>query len=420
MRKIMKKTAAAFWLPLLIIAMAAGCGKITGKEKNEGMQTTAGEETAGSVLTEETPEGILAEGTSKEAASEGESVTEESQTEENLTEETQTEENNTEGTVPQGVLTVNNMDEIKAELEAAIAAMRQPRKMDISAVSFGEFPENDVKNLYFDITSQNREYIYAYNLDAVIADGFLTAAISYMPYKTGSFPADFTGEPVASLADIIAVASGHLGSETVNIRITNKELNADDMNNALQQAGGGYIVGFLNNDATAITFSPAMGMTGEECLAYLESCDELAESVVAEYVTSDMSDREKAFALYGYLTGNVKYDFRYYTDKTGMPYHSQTAYGALHDDLAICGGYSHALKLLFEKAGLQCFNVSGKLYEEDHMWNIALIDGEWLYFDATFDRGCGQDSWKCGGVSRELLKHHTWDQEKINRLLEDY
>ena len=57
--------------------------------------------------------------------------------------------------------------------------------------------------------------------------------------------------------------------------------------------------------------------------------------VVDEIITADMTGAEKAEALYTYVTENVRYDQRYYADRDNMPYDSQTAYGALHDGLAI-------------------------------------------------------------------------------------
>lgn len=133
-------------------------------------------------------------------------------------------------------------------------------------------------------------------------------------------------------------------------------------------------------------------MTMDEALAALEETGRLADEVIAQVLTEDMTEFEKAQALYSHITERVKYDHRYYSDKASMPYISQTALGALRDDLAICGGYSNAVKLLFEKVGIKCWNVSGKPHGENHMWSVAKIDGEWLYCDATADRGLSADS----------------------------
>ena len=123
-----------------------------------------------------------------------------------------------------------------------------------------------------------------------------------------------------------------------------------------------------------------------------------------------MSQREQAQALYTYLTEQVRYDFRYYGAPGEMPYDSTTAYWALHDGLAICGGYAQAFQLLLEQAGIPCVTVSGKLGAENHMWDLAQIDGQWLYFDPTSDRGRAAYGFQCFGVEAGSLKGHTWDQ----------
>lgn len=123
-----------------------------------------------------------------------------------------------------------------------------------------------------------------------------------------------------------------------------------------------------------------------------------------------MGQLEQAEALYTYLTEHVRYDFRYYGEPGEMPYDSTTAYGALHDNLAICGGYSQAFQLLLEQAGIPCVTVSGQLGAENHMWDLARIDGQWLYFDPTSDRGRAAYGFQCFGVEAGSLKGHTWDQ----------
>ena len=69
----------------------------------------------------------------------------------------------------------------------------------------------------------------------------------------------------------------------------------------------------------------------------------------------------------------MAYDSRYYTDPASMPYESTTAYGALKDDLAICGGYAQALQALYEQVGIPCLTVSGQWNGENHMWNLVWL-----------------------------------------------
>ena len=287
---------------------------------------------------------------------------------------------------PEEPVAVADREELKAQLLRAIEELRQPWIMDISNLGL-ESPELDVKNIYYEITRESPRLKYAYDLTGTCSGDTLTCAISYMPYMTGDFPEDFSGEEIASIRALLAAAESHLGEESAPIRITEKTLEPDKMNRALQQIGGGYILCSLNRDGTQLQYSPAMGMTMEDCMTALEQADTLADEVIAQVVTADMTQREQAQAVYAYLTVNVEYDQRYYSDFSSMPYESQTALGALRDKTAICGGYANALDLMFEKLGIPCYTVSGKYFREHHMWNLAKLDGEWLWFDATSDRG---------------------------------
>ena len=195
-------------------------------------------------------------------------------------------------------------------------------------------------------------------------------------------------------------------------------LTPDGMNRALQQVGGGYILCSLSRDGTQLTYSPSMGMTMKECLALLEQAKELAAEAAGALNDGTMTEREQAEALYRYLTEHVKYDRRYYSDRASMPYHSQTAIGALRDQVAICGGYSHALDLLFEQAGIPCYTVTGTSGGENHMWNIARLDGQWLWFDATADRGISPQFELRHFAREELDAQYSWDPMQLDQLLD--
>ncbi len=306
---------------------------------------------------------------------------------------------------------VSSLEELGEALTRAIAAAEQPPAFDVSALSNQEELPLTVKNLYYGILSDNRTYSYAYDLSAELgADGLLRCTISYMPYRTGAYPDGFQGVEVDSLSALLQAAQEGLDQESISIRITDPSLVVDDMNKALQQVGGSYLLCQLSRDGTAITVTPQGGLNHEEALARLAETEALAEQIYQQTVTAGMSQREQAEALYTWLTDQVRYDFRYYGNPGEMPYDSTTAYGALHDHLAICGGYAQAFQLLLGQADIPCITVSGKLGGENHMWNLARIDGQWLYFDPTSDRGrAGYGFYYCG-VGPEELARHEWDQ----------
>ena len=310
------------------------------------------------------------------------------------------------------------LEELEQKLMEAIVAVEQPPALACAApVGSAELPMA-VKNLYYSILSDHPEYKYAYDLTSEVGeDGLLRCKVSYMPYRTGAYPAGFQGIEVDGLDRLVEVARGGLSQESIPIRITEPTLTVDAMNRALQQVGGGYILCSLSRDGTQITYTPPMGMTMEECLALLEQAEELAGEAADALIDDTMTELERAEVLYRYLTEHVKYDQRYYADRVNMPYHSQTAIGALRDGVAICGGYSHALDLLFEQAGIPCYTVSGKSGSENHMWNIARLDGQWLWFDATADRGMSPQFELRHFAREELDAQYSWDSTQLDQLL---
>ena len=287
--------------------------------------------------------------------------------------------------------------------------------MDIAEAGFSD-PLLDVKNLYHGITAEQPELRYTYDLTAEVEGSLLRCTAHYMPYKTGEYPEGFAGAEANDLAELIALAEGGIGEEPLPVRITDASLDPDEMARALWQAGGGYVLCSLSADGTQITFSAPIGYTIAQCLDALAEADRLADEVAASVVTPGMTQRQMAEALYDYIVMNVRYDQRYDSDRGGMPYESQTALGALRDDLAICGGYSNAMKLLLEKVDIPCVNVTGSYFSENHMWNCAYIDGQWLYLDATADRGGLRSRFLLTGDELAALGSHSWRREQVEAL----
>lgn len=318
-----------------------------------------------------------------------------------------------------GMVSVSSWDDVQSQLRLAITAAKQPPAMELCMDVDGDTLEMDVRNLYYALLSDYPELKYAYDLQVARgADGLLYCTVSYMPYRTGDYPEGFDGVEVESLAGLAETARAHLDEASTPIRILNQTLTVDDMNQALQQVGGSYLLCQLNRDGTEIVVTPLNGMEFDAALARLEEIQKLADAVIEQTVDAGMTDLERAEALYTYLTDTVRYDQRYYSDRANMPYDSQTAYGALKDHLAICGGYAQALQVLFCRSGIPCYTVSGKWGSEYHMWNVAYVDGTWRYFDATSDRGMSEFGFRCFYVTAEELTGHEWDASFVARLTE--
>lgn len=103
------------------------------------------------------------------------------------------------------------------------------------------------------------------------------------------------------------------------------------------------------------------------------------ESKTAELISqsSGMKDEYYAvLAVHDYLIDLCNYN-----------YHKSSMHDALIDKVASCMGFSNAAKYLLNKAGIECYSISGKTYgsENGHMWNVVKVNGYYYYLDVTWD-----------------------------------
>ncbi len=275
-------------------------------------------------------------------------------------------------------------------------------------------------NAYFDALAQDPLLKYAYDLDIFPSknSGLLECTLRYMPYKTGTV--DTANLPdgthrVDTLQDLIEAAQKTRGPERATIAIANSALEVEDMQRALMQSGGGFVVFTLNEDATEILALPSDGRTLSACVADWEQTESLADTLLAKIITSTMTDDEKINTIYAWVTANVTYDERYYNGT--MPYISRTALGALRDGTAICGGFSWAFKTLLNRAGIPCYNIEGTSFGDYHMWNLAPYENRYCAFDTTFDRGLVGNYLEFARLDRNFYLYHSTDEDYITRLV---
>ena len=63
--------------------------------------------------------------------------------------------------------------------------------------------------------------------------------------------------------------------------------------------------------------------------------------------------------------------------------------------------------------------MTGRYYSENHMWNIARVDGEWLWFDATSDRGVSPEfGFRHFAVNELDAAQYKWDPDIVELILQ--
>ena len=112
----------------------------------------------------------------------------------------------------------------------------------------------------------------------------------------------------------------------------------------------------------------------------ISEINQVVDSIINEVTTENMKQEEKIKAIHDYIINNTKYD-QERSDNKIKKYHSDTAYGALIEHYAVCGGYADSMKIFLDRLGIDNFKIAS----ENHIWNFVNIDGKWLHLDLTWD-----------------------------------
>ena len=125
---------------------------------------------------------------------------------------------------------------------------------------------------------------------------------------------------------------------------------------------------------------------------------------LASYLTKPArNDREKARAIFRWISNNIGYDVSGFFNGT---YGDSTAKGVLRSGRAVCSGYSNLFESLANASGLETVTITGyaKGYNytpglkfsgpTNHAWNVVKLDGKWQLVDSTWGAGSVDDSRK--------------------------
>ena len=133
----------------------------------------------------------------------------------------------------------------------------------------------------------------------------------------------------------------------------------------------------FNFDENIIEIEIKHTYSRDDILKLQDKVDELIKNETKD----NMSIREKIKAIHDYIINHTEYDTLKTKNIGDNTYHSNTAYGVLLEGYGICSGYSDAMKLFLDK-----FNVINyKISNDQHIWNLVYLDGEWVHLDLTWD-----------------------------------
>lgn len=150
----------------------------------------------------------------------------------------------------------------------------------------------------------------------------------------------------------------------------------------------------------------SIGDTGNEELNAL--CDDILASLISD----SMSEREKAYAIYTWVTSSIRYRGNF-----DMSDWRKGAITVLKKRRGNCFAFYSASRALLTRAGFE--NMEIKEEPDYHFWNLVKVDGYWYHFDTTRGWGTERFLWTDKQMRKYRLKlrrggylRYKWDASK--------
>ena len=123
-------------------------------------------------------------------------------------------------------------------------------------------------------------------------------------------------------------------------------------------------------------------------------------------VSDEMTDVEKALALYDYVIAMSNYPDAESIDENGIATYNSESYSAIsvfRDNISVCVANATAYCYLLSDCGIPCIRVDSSGME--HSWAMVKVNGAWYHTDPTWDNPKYMDGWtSLGDVNNDI-----WD-----------
>lgn len=154
-------------------------------------------------------------------------------------------------------------------------------------------------------------------------------------------------------------------------------------------------------------------MTAEEYAKQKLELDAVCDEVIASLEGVE-DPWQKELRIHDYIVDNCKY-----VHVEGELTYS-SSYGALVNGEAACEGYTKAMKLLLDKAGIESGIVSGVVDDPNgepgnHMWNVVKLGDDFYHTDCTWN-----DPLSDTGEQIKLYAYFNLSDEVISRTHSDF
>jgi len=213
----------------------------------------------------------------------------------------------------------------------------------------------------------------------------------------------FIGDKVSYRKQVV-VEDNRDDRENIVLDIDSSEVN-------LKQEGT-YTVTYRATDSSGNTAEKKISFVVKERPEEYVSIDEvdaLAKQVLQSIIKDNMTQREKARAIYVWIRSNIRYDNDYENNTDWV----KAAYDGFTKKKGDCYVFYGTAKELLTLAGIE--NIDIVKTGGGHYWNMVYIDG-WYHYDATPRRTGGEffmmTDAELQTYSNKYGNSHIWDRSK--------
>ena len=145
-----------------------------------------------------------------------------------------------------------------------------------------------------------------------------------------------------------------------------------------------------------------------------EELNTMCDYVLSDIVNEDMTEREKAYAVYTWVTTHIRY--RGNSDMNDWVAGAKVALSTYKGN---CYAFYSASRALLTRLGFE--TTEAVAIENAHYWNLVKVDGQWWHFDTTTGWGAERFLWTSEQINSyryyveayDLYLEYEWDQKGI-------
>jgi hypothetical protein len=157
--------------------------------------------------------------------------------------------------------------------------------------------------------------------------------------------------------------------EKVDFQVDNSKVN-------LKKAGS-YPLTYTATDASGNKATASVTITVMESIISFEELTQMAQSILDQIVTEDMTQEEKAFEIYKWTRNHIAYTG--HSDKSDWV---AEAYRGIENAVGDCFTYFAVSQALLNQADIENMGVTRLGGKTRHYWSLVNVGNGWYHFDS--------------------------------------